>query len=134
MNFNVCYSWPLPSLQQSESPALQLTGYCKLTRPTRLTFRTPKRHFLLLKGTMLSYYKEEDEFNRGHAPIQKLNLTGIYMYIQCALHNRYMDIHGYACMCTLGPTSLKLLHVSAVCLVCSAHLIPYTCMYIYLNL
>jgi hypothetical protein len=61
---------------QSESLALQLTGYCKLSCPTRLTFCTPKRHFLLLKGTMLSYFKEEDDFSGGRAPIQKLNLTG----------------------------------------------------------
>lgn len=133
MNFNVCYSWLPPSLQQSESPALQLTGYCKLTRPTRLTFRTPKRHFLLLKGTMLSYYKEEDEFNRGHAPIQKLNLTGIYIHTVCITQ----QVHGYTWIC---------MHVyiranqpeTATCICrlpgCSAHVIPYTCMYIYLNL
>ncbi|CAI8055859.1 Fermitin family homolog 1 [Geodia barretti] len=60
----------------SESPALQLTGYCKLMRPTRLTFKTPKRHFLLLKGTMLSYFKEEEDFTHGRSPIQRLNLTG----------------------------------------------------------
>ena len=71
-----------PSTMQSESPALQLTGYCKLARPTRLTFRTPKRHFLLLKGTMLSYFKDEDDFSGGRAPIQKLNLTGIRLPVR----------------------------------------------------
>lgn len=37
-------------IQSSDSPALQLTGYIKFTKPTRLTFRSPKRYFFLLKG------------------------------------------------------------------------------------
>ena len=83
LSFSPFLPFPLPpSTVQSESPALQLTGYCKLARPTRLTFRTPKRHFLLLKGTMLSYFKDEDDFSGGRAPIQKLNLTGIPLLVR----------------------------------------------------
>ena len=72
---------PPPLSLKSESPALQLTGYCKLMRPTRLTFKTPKKHFLLLKGTMLSYFKEEEDFTHGRSPIQRLNLTGMVGFI-----------------------------------------------------
>lgn len=60
----------------SESPALQLTGYIKFTRPTRLTFRSAKRYFFLLKGTALSYYKDEEGYTTGEPPMQRFNLTG----------------------------------------------------------
>jgi len=60
----------------SESPALQLTGYIKFSKTTRLTFRSPKRYFFLLKGTTLSYYKGEDEYSTGEPAMQKFNLTG----------------------------------------------------------
>ena len=87
---------------QAESPALQLTGYCKLSRPTRLTFRAAKRHFLLLKGTMLSYFKEERDFISDNPPIQKFNLTGRHiMHIECALF--YVSV----CVCMPVPLLLQ---------------------------
>ena len=46
----VCLMWYFLYSLQSESPALQLTGYIKFTKPTRLTFRSAKRYFFLLKG------------------------------------------------------------------------------------
>ena len=30
---------------------------------------------------MLSYYKDEDEYSGGRAPIQKLNLTGVCVHL-----------------------------------------------------
>ena len=50
--WNVCnfkYSFLFPQASDS-SPALQLSGYIKYTKPTKLTFRSAKRYFFLLKG------------------------------------------------------------------------------------
>lgn len=61
---------------KSDSPALQLTGFIKFAKPTRLTFRSPKKQYFLLKGTNLSYYKSEEDYSRGETFIQRFNLTG----------------------------------------------------------
>lgn len=58
------------------SPALQLSGFIRFTKPTKLTFRSPKKYFFLLKGNNLSYYKGEDEYTSGDQFIQRFNLTG----------------------------------------------------------
>ncbi|XP_003384623.1 PREDICTED: fermitin family homolog 2-like [Amphimedon queenslandica] len=60
----------------AESRALQLTGYCKFSKGSRMTLKAAKRYFFLLKGTTLCCYKHEDSYTSGEPPLQRFNLTG----------------------------------------------------------
>lgn len=60
---------------EDEGPTLQLKGPIKYSKPSRLTLKTAKKHFFLLKGTTLTCYKDEAAFSADQF-IEKFNLSG----------------------------------------------------------
>ena len=85
---------------QSESPALQLTGYIKFSKTTRLTFRSPKRYFFLLKGMFTLLYLHT------RLALMGSNSCTVYMYpihtlpSHSYIHTTHTPTHIYHASCT----------------------------------